>query len=58
MAYNNQNVFLRTSPSTTLLGVGKREGVLRASEIGKNGASTFSPRGSEARMACAMVMKA
>jgi hypothetical protein len=29
MAYNNQSVFLRTSPSMTLPGAGKREGVLR-----------------------------
>jgi hypothetical protein len=58
MAYNNQNVFLRTSLSTTLSGGGIREGVLIASERGENGEAMLSPRGTPARIAWAMVMKA
>jgi len=58
MAYNNQNVFLRTSSSTTLSGGGIREGVLMESERGENDDWTLSPRGIAARIACAMVMKA
>jgi hypothetical protein len=58
MAYNSQNVFLRTSSSTTSSGGGIREGVLMESERGENGDPVLSPRGIAARIAWAMVMKA
>jgi hypothetical protein len=59
MAYNNQKVFLRISSSVTLPdGEGGEKGVPRGSEIGVNGESTLSPRGTETRIAWAMVTKA
>jgi hypothetical protein len=58
MEYSNQNVFLRTSSSTMFSGGGIREGVLMESERGENGNSTLSPRGIDARIPWAMVMKA
>ncbi len=57
IAYNNQNVFLRTSSSTVLLGSKMREGVLGESKIGKKGGLTLIPKGIAALIACPMVVK-
>ena len=57
MAYNNQNVFLRTSSSTVSLGGRIREGVLGESEIGKKEGLTLIPKGIAARIAWPMLVK-